>query len=87
MQQVPNSVITAQVQSLLDTDAQQISSIKGRPTHPLELVNRGQTRLKTNLSMRTPAEYLYGLNRLMFDDRTPALDKPKLSEHFYHVIN
>lgn len=85
MQLSTDPVVNQRVQALLDT-AQHISGVKGKHTHPHDYITRGPTRVKTTLSLLEPAEYLYGLSRLASDDKTPALDKPKIQAHFYDVI-
>ena len=85
MQPVTDPVVTARVQALLDT-AQHISGVKGKHTHPHDYVTCGPQRAKTSLSLLEVPEYLYGLHRLAHDDKTPAMDRPRIIEHFHHVI-
>ena len=81
-----NPLVTAQVQSILQSTSQQISSLKGRPTHAHDYILRGPTRVKTSLACLEPAEYLFGLTRLMKDRRTPVEEKPKIVKHLNEVI-
>ena len=76
--------ISAQVQTLLHT-AQQLTSVKGRHTHPHHYVFRGPTRVKTTLRSLTPAEYIWGLFRLMKDPHTEPDVRPIIATHIYHV--
>ena len=68
--QAGGSVLADQVSALLQS-AQQISSIKGRPSYPHEYVFRGPTRAKTGLNSLELAEYLYGLFRMLNDPKPP----------------
>lgn len=79
------STVSSQVQTLLST-AQQLTSIKGRPTHPHHYVFRGPTRVKTTLRSLAPAEYLWGLFRLMKDPQTDDEVRPAIATHIYQVI-
>ena len=78
-------VLADQVSALLQS-AQQISSIKGRPSYPHEYVFRGPTRAKTGLNSLELAEFLYGLFRMLNDPKKQNPDCPHIARHLYNAV-
>ena len=83
--QATNPTVNEQVQSLLNS-AQQMSSIKGKPSFVHEYVFRGNTRVKTALNNLDAPEYFFGIQRMLKDPRVPAKDKPAIALHLSHLI-
>ena len=77
-------ILGERVQMLLNS-AHQLTSIKGKNTHPHQYIFRGPNRVKTTLNMLSELEYVYGLYRLVTDPKTSAEDKPMFSRHVLHV--
>ena len=77
--------INNQMANLLST-AQQLSAIKGRPTHPHDFIRRGPTQVKTALDSLDVPEYLYGLLMLARHHTTTEADRPRIAAHLIHVI-
>ena len=73
------------VRSLLNT-AHVMTNKKGKRSHPHQYVFRGPTREKTTLVSLDLAEYLFGLQQLTKDPRTPAGDKPALAKHLNDLV-
>ena len=83
--QALDPLINQQVRGLLG-GARGINGLKGRPSHPHEYVFRGPARNKTTLVSLDLAEYLFGLQRMIRDPRTPDADKIALATHINQLI-
>ena len=80
-----DAAVSSQVQSLLTT-AHHLSAAKGKNTHPHHYVFRGPNRVKTTLRCLAPAEYIWGLLRMIKDPTNDPHTSRAIMTHLLQLV-